>query len=129
MRTANIHRSPCLKPCGPCWAQLYASSSGMAEAAVVTQSAKAAKPKNAVVGLNGFSFAVTPFAFTQRIVDLVCRRGLLRLPASPHCTLCTIRPRRAGGGTCRADARAMQIGTHIVYSLTLFELLSGTAFD
>jgi len=76
-----------------------------------------------------FHSPLPPFAFIQRIVDLACRRDLLLLRASPRCTLCTIHPRRAGGGTCRADARAMQIGTHTVHSQTLLELLSGTAFD
>ena len=58
---------------------------------------------------------------------LAPHKDLPLLPAFPRCTLCTTRPQQLDADTCPAYGRVLQIGTHILHALPLFQLQSGAA--
>jgi hypothetical protein len=58
---------------------------------------------------------------------LAPHKDLPLLPAFPRCTLCTTRPQQLDADTCPAYGRVLQIGTHILLALPLFQLQSGAA--
>jgi hypothetical protein len=84
-------------------------------------------------GVRPLSAKTGMYAATELVRDGAVsspHRDLLLLPASPRCILCTTRPQQLDGGSCRADGRALQIGTHIFFfALPLFGLQSGAARD
>ena len=52
---------------------------------------------------------------------LAPHKDLPLLPAFPRCTLCTTRPQQLDADTCPAYGRVLQIGTHILHALPLFQ--------